>query len=204
MVVEWQPGERQAWRPTNSDQATSELMYRQILSGALGAVVTALALGEQYIYTGMADGRIIVSADRGITWQPDRRIPQGGAVAAFWVDSANPRVALAVVASRVLHTIDGGLSWDDLSRIFPTSRSWCHRGCGGQRDLPCHGSGRLLHAHQSQCSERCGCFLEPAGGLPLAAASDVKLDSGAIQLWVALKDWGYIRPWRLTELVIPG
>ena len=77
----------------------------------------------------MADGRIIVSADSGVNWQPDTRIGQSGAVTAFWVDPADPRIALAVLAShahgpegippRVLHTIDGGLSWDDISANLP-------------------------------------------------------------------------------------
>jgi len=191
MVVEWQPGERQAWRPTNSDQATSELMYRQILSGALGAVVTALALGEQYIYTGMADGRIIVSADRGITWQPDRRIPQGGAVAAFWVDSANPRVALAVVASRVLHTIDGGLSWDDLSANLPdvAVRGVTADAAGNAIYLATDQGVFFTRTNLNALSVAAASWNRLAG-LPLAAASDVKLDSGAIQLWVALEGLG--------------
>ena len=45
----------------------------------------------------MADGRIIVSADSGVTWQPDQRIGQSGAVTAFWVNPADPRIALAVL-----------------------------------------------------------------------------------------------------------
>ncbi len=91
-VVEWQPGERQAWRPADDTQAAGELAYRQILSATRGTEVTALAIGEQYIYTGMADGRIIVSTDNGVNWQPDQSIGQGGAVTAFWVnpDDAPP------------------------------------------------------------------------------------------------------------------
>ena len=129
LVVEWQPGEREAWRPTPNAEAASELVYRQLLSQALGAAVTAVTIVQTYMYTGMADGRIIVSADSGINWQPERRIGQSGAVTAFWVDPGDPRFALAVFAShahgpegippRVLHTIDGGLSWDDISANLP-------------------------------------------------------------------------------------
>jgi len=191
MVVEWQPGERQAWRLTYNGEAADDFLLRQFWSGTRGAAVTAVARVQSYIYTGMVDGRLIVSADRGITWQPDRRIPQDGAVAAFWVDPANPRVALAVVASRVLHTIDGGLSWDDVSANLPDV---------AVRGVTADPSGNAIYLATNQ-----GVFLArtnlsvlsvtPASwvalpGLPPVAATDVKLDSSAIQLWVALEGYG--------------
>src|SRR5580704_1074143 len=119
MVLEWQPGERQAWRPANNSKAAGEFERRKIWSEARGSAVTALTIVQPYIYSGMADGRIIVSADSGISWQPDWQTGQSGAVTAFWVDPANPRNALATLASRVLHTIDGGLSWVDISANLP-------------------------------------------------------------------------------------
>ncbi len=106
MVVEWQPGERQAWRPVDNTDAVGDLMYRQILSSDRGASVTALAKGQRYIYTGMADGRVIVSADGGSTTQPERRIGQSGAVTAFWVNPADPRIALAALAAHA-HGAEG-------------------------------------------------------------------------------------------------
>ena len=125
MVVEWQPGERQAWRPTFNAKAEDERALRQVWSGDRGVAVTALIRADRYIYTGMADGGIMVSADGGSNWQPEYRSNQGsGAVAAFWVDPADPRVALAVLSvRRVLHTIDGGLSWVDISANLPARRN---------------------------------------------------------------------------------
>ena len=70
MVVEWQPGERKpggprttpkppmSWRIASFERNPRRKRHR-------------LAIGQPYIYTGMADGRIIVSADSGINWQPD-------------------------------------------------------------------------------------------------------------------------------------
>jgi uncharacterized protein (TIGR03437 family) len=205
MVVEWQPGERQAWRPADNTDAADERLYRQVLSDTGGAAVTALKIGEQYVYTGMADGRIIVSADSGVDWQPDTRIGQSGAVTAFWVDPADSRIALAVFASnapsvegnpegippRVLHTIDGGLSWDDISVNLPDV---------AVRGVTADPSGGAIYVATDQ-----GVFLArtnlnvlsvvPASwtalaGLPPVAAADVKLDSSAIQLWVALEGYG--------------
>ena len=191
MVVEWQPGERQAWRPADNTQTVFDLSYRRILSGDRGAAVTALAREEPYVYTGMADGRVIVSADSGVTWQPEWRLGPSAAVTAFWVDSANPRNALAVLRSRVVHTTDGGQNWDDISANLP--------------DVPAHGitadsSGNAIYVATDQ-----GVFFartnlnvrgvvppswtKLAGLLPVAA-TDVKLDSAAIQLWVALEGYG--------------
>src|SRR5436190_1669196 len=135
--------------------------------------------------------RIFVSADSGINWQPERRIGQSGAVTAFWVDPANPRFALAVLATRphgaegipprVLHTIDGGLSWDDISANLP--------------DAAVHGvtadpAGNAIYVATDQ-----GVFFARTNlsvlsvvppswaklaGLPPVLATDVKLDSSAI------------------------
>jgi len=191
MVVEWQPGERQAWRPADNTQAAFDLAYRRILSGDRGSPVTALTREQPYIYTGMADGRIIVSADNGVTWQPEWRNGQSGTITAFWVDPANPRDAVAALASRVLHTIDGGLNWDDISADLPSA--------------PIHGvtadpAGNAIYIATDQ-----GVFFSRTNlnamsvvppswtklaGLPPVAAADVKLDSSAIQLWVALEGYG--------------
>ena len=194
LVVEWQPGERQAWRPANNTGAAVELRYRQILSDARGSTVTAiskLSAGQPYIYTGMADGRIIVSADSGVTWQPEWRSNQSSAVTAFWVDPANPRIALAVPGTHILHTIDGGLNWEDISANLP--------------DVMVHGvtadpSGNAIYVATDQ-----GVFLARTNlnvlgvvppswtalpGLLRTPVTDVKLDSSAIQLWVALEGYG--------------
>jgi len=195
MVLEWQPGERQAWRPASNTKTSGELEYRQILGEARGTAVTALATNAPYIYTGMADGRIIVSNDSGVTWQPDQRSGQSSPVTAFWVDPANQRNALAVLRSRVLHTIDGGSAWDNISSNLP--------------DVTVHGvtadpSGNAIYIATDQGVFMARTNLNALGvvppswtrlegllpGLLNVAATDVKLDSAAIQLWVALEGYG--------------
>jgi uncharacterized protein (TIGR03437 family) len=195
MVLEWQPGERQAWRPANNSDAADELRLRQVWSGTRGAGVSALAIAQPYVYTGMADGRIIVSNDNGVTWQPEWPTGQSGAVTAFWVDPANSRNALAVLRSRVLHTTDGGLSWDNISANLP--------------DVAVHGvtadsAGNAIYIATDQgvffarTNLNALAVVPPswtalAGSLPglsNAPATDVKLDSSAIQLWIALEGYG--------------
>ena len=200
-VVEWQPGERLAWRPAYNSEAAAELTLRQLLSGERGAPVTALAIGDPYVYTGMADGRVIVSADGGVTWQPEIRIGQSGAVTAFWVDPANPRDALAVLAAhthgpegippRVLHTIDGGLSWDDISANLPDlSVSGVTADPAGNAIYVATNQGVFLARTNLNVLSVAGTSWSLLPGLPAAAATDVKLDSGAIQLWVSLEGYG--------------
>src|SRR5207302_2896511 len=113
----------QAWRPSNNAEAYAELLYRQLLSASRGTAVSAVAILESYVYTGIADGRIIVSADRGVSSQPETRAnEEGGTVTAFWIDPSDPRIALATFATgRVLQTIDGGLSWIDISANLPNT-----------------------------------------------------------------------------------
>jgi uncharacterized protein (TIGR03437 family) len=201
MVVEWQPGERQAWRPANNAKAAGDLLYRQILSGARGVTVTAFANEQQYVYTGMADGRIAVSADSGITWQPDQRIGQSGAVTAFWVNPADPHFAVAVLATRahgadavpprVLHTIDGGLSWEDISANLPdvTVHGVTADPAGNAVYVATDRGVFLARTNLSALSVAAPVWVALSGLLPVPA-TDVKLDSAAIQLWVALEGYG--------------
>ena len=130
--------------------------------------------------------------DSGSNWQPETRVGQGGAVTAFWVDPADPRIALAVLSARsVLHTIDGGLTWVDVSANLPDV---------SLRGVTADADGNAIYVATDQ-----GVFFSredlnvlsvaPASwtrlaGLPPIAATDVKLDSSAIQLWVALEGYG--------------
>jgi uncharacterized protein (TIGR03437 family) len=91
----------------------------------------------------------------------------------------------------VLHTIDGGLSWEDISANLPDVTV---------RGVTADPLGNAIYVATDQ-----GVFftrtnlnvlsvVPPAwaavAGLPPVAATDVKLDSGAIQLWVALEGYG--------------
>ena len=201
MVVEWQPGERQAWRPANNAKAAGDLAYRRILSGTRGATVTAFATEQQYVYTGMADGRIAVSTDSGVSWQPDQRSGQSGAVTAFWVNPTDPHFALAVLATRahgaetipprVLHTIDGGLSWEDISANLPdvTVHGVTADPTGNAVYVATDQGVFLARTNLNALSVAAPSWTALAGLLPVAA-TDVKLDSAAIQLWVALEGYG--------------
>ena len=194
LVVEWQPGERQAWRPSHNGASADDQVVRQLLIDKLGAAVAAHKIGDRYIYAGMADGRIMVSANNGVDWQPERRIGQSGAVTAFWVNPADPRIALAVTSrSRaVLHTIDGGLSWDDISANLPEDiaiRGVTADPAGGAVYIATDQGVFFSRSNLSVLNVTAAAWT-PLAGLPPVGAADVKLDSGAIQLWVVLEGYG--------------
>ena len=84
MVLEWQPGERQAWRPADNTAAANDLRYRQVLSGTRGAAVTAVTIAQPYVYTGMADGRITVSTETVSPGSQPGSLIRAAAKAAQW------------------------------------------------------------------------------------------------------------------------
>ena len=108
--------------------ALTKRRLRAALLSLLGARVTAIRMEGAFVYAGLEDGRLIVSADGGLNWRTFA-ISQGGAVQSFWVDAEDPRIAVAVLESnsaplpvpspRVLRTFNGGVFWDDLTGNLP-------------------------------------------------------------------------------------
>ena len=214
----WPPGNKQAWIPASNTDLVLETQLRLVLSAIRGANVTALAIAGDFIYSGMQDGAILVSADRGLSWQtfsPSAGPVGSGPVERFWIDPQDPRVALAALGAapadplrasapvHVLHTVNGGTFWDNFTANLP--------------DAAAHGiaadpaSGALYAA-----TDR-GVFLAYAdlnalgavqnwtalAGLPdAAAAMDVKLDAQGNLLWTAIDGYGVyaaLAPHRLRD-----
>ena len=214
----WPPGNKQAWVPASSIDLVLETQWRRVLSVIRGANVTALTIAGDFIYSGMENGAIQVSADRGVSWQtfsPSAGPAGSGPVERFWIDPQDPRVALAALGAspadplrasapvHVLHTVNGGAFWDNFTANLV--------------DAAVHGvaadpaSGALYAA-----TDR-GVFLAYAdlnalgavqkwtalAGLPDgAAAMDVKLDAQGNLLWTALDGYGVyaaLAPHRLRD-----
>jgi uncharacterized protein (TIGR03437 family) len=137
-------------------------------------------------------------------------------VEAIWVDSSDPRVAVAAFGARVsaapnqpkptyvVRTMNGGIFWDDITDNLPETAI-------------AHGVAADLTSGAVYVATDAGIFftmtnLASAGGatswtsivrkLPAAAATDVKLDAGANQLYAALDGYGVyvaIAPHRLRD-----
>lgn len=208
-VVEWAPGEKQAWRPADSTSAMGELLLRRELSLNRGASVTAMSSTQNaVIYLGSTNGSISASTDGGRSW-PQTFVTNGGVVEAFWVDPNDPRIALAALgpkpqdatgaAPHLVRTENGGVFWDDL-----------------KLDLPAHGvtASRISGAIYAATDR--GVFYsrtdlnslagpgpwQALAGLPDGPVTDVRLDSGENRLWAVVDGFGVystLAPHRLGD-----
>lgn len=194
-VMELAAGTSEAWRAVAPAESASELKARRIVSLALGTDITAVAMAGQTAYAGAADGRIWISLDAGRTWTQSPRSGNNGPVERFFVDTREPRVALAALAGtgpHVLRTTNSGGFWDDLSSNLP--------------DSPVHGVAAERIAGAIYVATDKGVFFatadlenpspasitwSPIGGrLPAAPAIDVKLDENGYQLYAVLDGYG--------------
>ena len=212
-AADWPPGNKDAWLPASNADLVNETQLRAALSSLRGVNVTALAIAGDFIYTGMQNGDVSVSANRGLSWQTFSS-PGSGAVERFWIDAQDPRVALAALGAapddpfrssapaHILHTVNGGAFWDNFTANLPDAAA---HGVAADR-----ASGVLYAATEA------GMYMAYADlnalgsvetwtavpGLPDGPAMDVKLDAQANQLWAALDGFGVystLAPHRLRD-----
>ncbi|HEX6897817.1 MAG TPA: hypothetical protein VF146_21200, partial [Bryobacteraceae bacterium] len=215
--VEWRPGEKSAWKPLDPVEVQRDDQLKSALSQVLNRTITAVQTAKDLIYTGDSEGHIQVSSDGGISWgTPFRVRGDSGPVQSIWVDRSDPRLAVAALGPRsstsadqprptyVIRTMNGGIFWDDITQNLP-DKAVAH-GVAADRS-----SGAIYVATDA------GVFftitdLAAAGtatpwtlltqNLPAAAATDVRLDAAANQLYAALDGYGVyvaIAPHRLRE-----
>jgi uncharacterized protein (TIGR03437 family) len=214
-AMEWAPGEKTAWKPMDA----TDLVREQNLKGALSLVlkhsVTAIATAKDYIYAGDSEGRLRVSSDAGASWGPAARMGEWGKVEAIWVDSNDPRVAIAALSaanragdttkpSYVLRTMNGGGFWDDITANLPET-AVAHGVTADRTSGAIYlatDAGIFSTATDLGSAGRPGAWASLSGNLPAAAATDVKLDAGGNQLYAALDGYGVytaIAPHRLRD-----
>lgn len=203
VAAEWDPGQKQAWRPAASDELVAEAAKGLALSRqtSLGPI-TALAIMGDVVYVGSTNGRLWASQDGGRNWS-QFMFGDAGTVEAFYVDPANPRLALAAIGGRpadslsqagaphIVRTFNGGAFWDDLTANLP--------------DVAAHGVTVDFGTGAVYAATDRGVFLsfqnltggaQPAswiaitGDLPAAAAMDVRLGASGNHLYVALDGYG--------------
>ncbi len=207
LAVEWQPGEKQAWRPVLNPDLVEEAQLRAVTNG-----LTAVATVGTTVYEGISDGSIVVY-NNGVRLQFS---PQNsGTVERFWVDPADSKIAIAVLGARpenaipgipavhVLHTVDAGANWDPLISNLP--------------DVAVHGvavsrpSGAIYIATDAgvyfmktdvSVLSFPGQWQRVEGLPPQAPVMDVRLDLGDTQLWAAVQGYGVysaLAPHRLGD-----
>jgi uncharacterized protein (TIGR03437 family) len=202
-AVEWEPGQKLAWHDA-SDNAdlSAELQQRQEYTLRAGTQVTAISTAGDAIYYGTVDGRLMASNDGGASWTPTQLGQAAGAVRRFWVDPSDSRTAVAVLGARdrdpssppsavhVVHTIDGGAHWDQMTGNLPDA---------GVQGIDADPATGALYVATDR-----GVFMTytdlrvpgatpqwtPVAGLPAAQVADVKLDAQGNQLWAAVYGYG--------------
>jgi uncharacterized protein (TIGR03437 family) len=226
-ALEWLPGQKLAWTPADAADLIREAGQKATLTESFGITVTALATAGDLLYAGLQTGEIRVSMDGGNTWRGF--VPPGlsaGPVERFWINPADPRIALAALGQapaafipnlstpHVLHTVNGGVFWDDFTANLP--------------HVAAHGITADLESGAIYAATDEGLFLAysnlrtlgagPSGsvqswslvrglGSPesLARVLDVKLDAQGNQLWAALEGDGVfvtLAPHRLRSPVV--
>ncbi len=191
-VIEWPAGEKRAWRIAPAETA-ADTAARARISALLGAQITILAEGGDLHYAGSADGRLWVSIDSGRTWSASGS-PERGAVQAIWIDRSEPRTAIAALSrtagARVLRTVNGGQSWDDVTTDLPPGSAW---GVAADRAsgtvYVATDRGLFMSRTDLTTSTPAGSWTRLAG-LPAGRVLDAALDGGGNQLFVIVEGYG--------------
>lgn len=214
--LEWAPGEKTAWRPVDVLDVQRERDQKAALAIELKRNVTAVATSKDYIYAGDSEGRMLVSSDAGKTWGTALKQSEG-AVEAIWVDGNDPRVAVAAFAAHpaatpnqpkpvfVAKTMNGGIFWDDISTNLPDNAT--AHGVTADRATGAvylaTDAGVFYGTADLASAGRGAAWSSLSANLPAAAATDVRLDAGANQLYVALDGYGVyaaIAPHRVRDV----
>ncbi|HLJ44539.1 MAG TPA: hypothetical protein VKU01_00940 [Bryobacteraceae bacterium] len=215
--LEWAPGEKSAWRVTDSSEIASDARAKEAFSRFLNANITAIAnsaSGDTF-YAGSSDGRIWTLQDQA--WSLPWHFEESGPVEAIFVDPKDSRTAYAVFgahpkplssgvpATHLAKTMNGGIFWDNSTTSLP--------------DVAAHGvtadhtTGAVYVATDSGVFFTSGIdkagwnrrWVALSGGLPEARAMDVKLDPGSNQLYAALEGYGVyvaMAPHRLRDIAV--
>jgi uncharacterized protein (TIGR03437 family) len=206
--IELPPGSS-VWFPESSAAQNDEAQLRRQYSAATGAQITAVGSAGTTVYAGASDGRIWVSLDSGATFRLSRT-ELAGPVERLFVDSLEPRVALAALGGsgvHVLRTTSSGSIWDDLTGNLPDAAAHgiaAERASGAVYVATDRGLFYGLTDLENATSPVVN-WTNLTSKLPAAPAMDVRLDPAAVQLYVALDGYGVYAspaPHRLRNLRI--
>ncbi len=194
-ALELPPG-ASVWQPYRSTALEDEAARMRQYSEMVGGEITAIGSAGELVVAGSANGRLWLSIDRGKTFHPTQT-PSSvvGRVEAIFVESTpQGNVALAALSGKGPHVLrmTVGSFWDALDGNLPDASA---HGITGDRT-----SGAVYVATDK------GIFwtttdLETASAnpvswaslsdrLPVAAATDVRLDPARITLYAALDGYG--------------
>ncbi|MGO9241011.1 MAG: hypothetical protein ACLQBJ_09390 [Bryobacteraceae bacterium] len=193
-VVEWAPGFRLGWLPV--DGVDKDELLASAYGRLLGAKLSAAAEGGGAQYAGAEDGRLWSSLDGGQSWRLAFVPGALSAVSRIVSDAQDGRFAVAALAgnegkgTRVLRTLDGGATWDDLTSDLPEGRVnglTFDRATGALYAATDHG---VFLSYQGLRAPEPAARWQALPGLPEAAASDVRLDEPGVRVLATVEGFG--------------
>ncbi len=199
----WRAGsQRKAWNAVAPEQSRVEEALRQGISALLQETITAVAASGDQVYAGTRSGRIWASADQARTWQAFN-VTDAGAIENFFLIPGEPRLALAAAGPKLLRTINGGLTWDEITSNL-TGRSIHAVTADLASGAIYAGTGEGLFQTYTDLRSLGppGAWRRVPGRLPNAAVLDVQLDDGGNQLYVLVEGYGVfstLAPHRLRD-----
>ncbi|MDZ4800612.1 MAG: hypothetical protein SGI92_20840 [Bryobacteraceae bacterium] len=195
----WNPGDR-GWQP-----APDSLLAREaaLKASVPSASVTAAIRNADVVYGGTADGRLIVSTDRGQSWRESPAVAGAGRIERLYSDSRDSRFALAITSSRqaarVLRTVNAGVFWDDITSDLPAGAV---RGIAADRLTGAVYVASDTGIFVTYTDALAASPATPWTRLRNEAAVDVLLDGTGNQLYAAFEGlgvWATMAPHRLRD-----
>jgi uncharacterized protein (TIGR03437 family) len=209
-VFQWRSGENGGWTPVEDETLAREEAVRLEAADSLQVDLTTAAASGNVRYAGSPDGRLWASLDGGRNWRQSAGLA-GGQVVRFWVDTGNPRSALAVVSagpqqSKVLRTVNGGGWWDDLTANLEEARVFGITASGASGAIYLATSrGVLWTMGDLRAPTPATPWRQLAAGWTEGTAVDVRLDDPGHLLVVAVDGEGLystLAPHRFTQPVL--
>ena len=187
------------WRQHPGPALSSDEQRKRDYTGRLGVTISALAESSdgRQVYAGSVDGRIWLSVDGGVKFEPTAAASPlaGHKVERLYIDPSNRHVALAALSgdgTHVLHTYNDGDTWFPLDASLPV---------GAAYSVTADRTSKAVYAATDKGVYWTRVDLEVAPpdnlnwtnlseNLPQAKTVDVALDPAAVQLYVALDGYG--------------
>ncbi len=188
------------WRQHPSLAPSSDDQRKQDYSRKLGVTISAFAESSdsRQVYVGSVDGRIWLSVDGGVKFEPTSAASPlpGHKVERLYIDPFSPHVALAALSgdgTHVVHTYNDGGTWLPLDASLPV---------GAAYSVTADRTSGAVYAATDKGVYWTRVDLDVAAptdnltwtnlseNLPQAKAVDVALDPAAVQLYVALDGYG--------------
>jgi uncharacterized protein (TIGR03437 family) len=196
-VVEWAPGFRTGWLPAGERDPDEAL--RSLLTASLPVKPSAAVESQGAFYAGSDDGRLWANLDGAALWRQGVTPAGTGAVRRIVTDPQDTRFALAALAPanpapgkgpRVLRTLDGGATWDDVTSDLPdgpVSGLAFDRATGAVYAATNQG---VFLSFQGLRAPEPAAHWTPMKGLPEAPVTDIRLDDAGVRVLAAVDGFG--------------